>query len=576
MPEARRLIPFLLMLLLVPACFVPAHAEDILRFELDVTQPVIELPAVFWPNVDLSGRGLHNDITWPQTAAAKEVLETWQQDIGFKGIYRLQYNLWEISRLRKAPYLQRRLLENYESIIKAVSDAGGTVILNIYGTPAGMGRVLDVRSVPENLRAYKALIKEIIRELSCRKRYTVWYEFWNAPDLEDFFLGRKQDYFHLYRTVAQAVKELRKETGISIPLGAPAISSWFQNYGANTIVTPERSLIYELIKFCYRYRLPLDFITWHAYTTDDRAEEELSRYKKKSSVTLIREWLSYFNFNKEIPLIIDEWTYDRGANILSERGERSFVTASFIPSRMQNMYRSGITHQLYFCLEDFQDNREGVSRNMGIFYVSPGGMAYRGGPKAVYNLFRMLSRLGDRMYPPGEGMLRDRFIGVIPTRGTDEISLLVYNYIDPDIAVNYLSRHIATVRGAERKILLRLIRSGRLQEVLRGEREVTVLRLTRRLRVLVNEAISLHERALAAKHTARTVKIALTNLEGTYLYQRYRISSACGLDCAFTPVEEKAMALAGDYREDLTVEPYSVHLIVLHKKEKETVPVDEE
>ena len=36
--------------------------------------------------------------------------------------------------------------------------------------------------MPEDIREYKALIKNIIRELSCKKRYTIWYEFWNAPD----------------------------------------------------------------------------------------------------------------------------------------------------------------------------------------------------------------------------------------------------------------------------------------------------------------------------------------------------------------------------------------------------------
>lgn len=188
----------------------------------------------------------------------------------------------------------------------------------------------------------------------------------------------------------------------------------------------------------------------------------------------------------------------------------------------------------------------------------------------------MLSRLGERMYPAGAQPADDPFVGIIPTSSADEISLLVYNYVDPNIAVNYLSRHIATVRGAERKILLRLIRSGQFQEVLRGERDASKLRLTKRLRVLVAEAIRLHEQSLRAKHTARTLKISLTNLEGTYAYQRYQVSPACGLDCAFMPVEEKVMAVANDYHEELLVEPYSVSLIVLHKKEKEVAVADEQ
>ena len=55
---------------------------------------------------------------------------------------------------------------------------------------------------------------------------------------------------------------------------------WFQNVEGNTIYYPERSLIYECIRFCSKLRLPLDFISWHAYTTDPFAESEITRYKK--------------------------------------------------------------------------------------------------------------------------------------------------------------------------------------------------------------------------------------------------------------------------------------------------------
>ncbi|MBU0709840.1 MAG: hypothetical protein KJ793_03900, partial [Candidatus Omnitrophica bacterium] len=423
-----------------------AAEEDDLEFSLDVEADTVFLPKIFRPNIDLSGRGFHHKSSWPQTLAESEVLQTWENDIGFKGIYRLQFDLWEIEQFFKNQDEQQILLTNYERVIKKVSDAGGIVVLNIFGTPEGLGMVLDKKSPPRDFRELKRIIKGYIKELSCNKRYNIWYEVWNAPDLDDFFLGRRQDYLTLYRMVAESINELRTETKIFIPLGGPSVSWWFQSIDGNTVITPERSLIYELIKYCYRYRLPLDFISWHTFSTSPDPEEELTRYKK-NAVDLIREWLTYFKFDPNTPLIIDEWNFDAGTNISPERREKSYITASYIPARIKNMYKSGINYQAYFSLEDFQGNKEGVGRNTGVFYFDPESSKYKGGAKAVYNAYRMLDLLGRDMFLL---KFKDDFVGAIATREESRIILLFYNYIDPNTAMNYLAKHIATLGGGDR------------------------------------------------------------------------------------------------------------------------------
>ncbi|MFH1354863.1 MAG: hypothetical protein ABIH19_01770, partial [Candidatus Omnitrophota bacterium] len=220
-----------------------AAEEKDLEFSLDVTADTVFLPKIFRPNIDLSGRGFHRKSSWPQTLADGTVLENWENDIGFKGIYRLQFSLWEIEKLSGKEDEQQILLTNYERIIKKISDAGGIVILNLFGTPDGLGRVLDKKSPLRDLREFKRMIKGYIKELSCNKRYNIWYEVWNAPDLDDFFLGRRQDYFNLYRMVAESIKELRTEPKIFIPLGGPSVIWWFQSIDGNTIITPERGMI---------------------------------------------------------------------------------------------------------------------------------------------------------------------------------------------------------------------------------------------------------------------------------------------------------------------------------------------
>jgi hypothetical protein len=542
-----------------------AQQNNDLEFTLDATANTVPLPKIFQPNIDLSGRGLHREITWPQEVAAKEVLDLWQQDIGFNGLYRLQYNLWDIQQLAQNKDLQNKLLSNYEAIIKNITSAGGSVILDIFGTPAGLGKVLDKKSTPWDLKAFKAIIKDTIRYLSCNKRYNVWYEIWNAPDMDDFFLGRQQEYLSLYRAVAEAIKELEAETKMHIPLGGPSVSWWFQNVESNNILTPENSLIYELIKFCYHYHLPLDFITWHGYSTAPDAEKESTIYKK-SVVNLIRDWLTYFRFDRNTPLIVDEWNYDRNANVLAERKEKSFISASYIPSRLKNMFEAGIDNQTYFCLEDFQDNKEGITRNVGIFSYDSGHSEYKGNPKSIYNVLRMLNNLGKDMFAL---KLNDEFVGAIATKAQDQIILLIFNYIDPDIAMNYFSTNIALLNAAERKALLNIIESKKLEKILLHQLDISSLRINNKVKNALKKALELSDRAKTFASQPRNIKIGIKNLKDNHLYQRYAVDSSCASDCKFVPIEEKEISIADTYQETLSLNPYSVNLIILRKKPKE-------
>ncbi|MFA5090282.1 MAG: hypothetical protein WC510_04545 [Candidatus Omnitrophota bacterium] len=563
-------LKFFLIIAIFTGCLM--HPEKTILFAqgddweltVDINSATMPLPKIFRPNMDLSGRGFYRQNTWPQVLASEDAINTWQQDIGLGGIYRLQYNLWEISQLSKDRQAQDKLLENYENIIKRITEAGGIVILDIFGTPAGQGRVLDKRSPPWDMASFRALIKAYIQKLSCEKRYNIWYEVWSAPDLDDFFLGRKQEYLLLYRAIAEVVKELEAVNKIHIPLGGPSTSWWFHNLDTNTVFTPERSLVYELIKFCYAYRLPLDFISWHAYSTSPRADKEITIYRQDVT-SLIRDWLSYFHFDRDTLLIVDEWNFDSDANIIAERKAKAHISASYIPSRLKNMYEAGIDYQLYFSLEDFQGNKGGVNRNVGVFWFDPERSEYKGGPKNTYNVFRMLSLLGKNMFVSSQ-KINDDFIGAIATKSAEDIVILVYNYIDPDIVKSFLSNNIAALSGAERKALLNLIKSKRLEKVINQEADIDKLHTTKRLKSLLKKARGLNEKAAKFKTASRNIKLGIKNLKVAYTYQRYVVDSSCSLNCPFEPVETKEINAGEVYQEVLSASPYSVHCIILKKK----------
>jgi len=541
-------------------CF--AQVPDELEFNLEFSSPTVSLPKIYKSNIDLSGRGAHRDITLPQALAAKDALVAWQEDLGFGNFYRLQYNFWEIQQLANDKTAQDKLLVNYEEIIKKISDSGGIVILNLFGTPNGLGRVLDRNSAPHNLKAYKELIKNTIRKLSCEKKYNIWYEVWSAPDLEDFFLGEKSEYLNLYRVIGEAVRELRQETKVKIPLGGPSVSAWFRNIQPNNILSPEGSLIYELIKYCYSYRLPLDFISWHAYSSDPR-EEKLDTIYNKSFVKLIREWLSYFHFDSNMPLVVDEWNFDGPANILSERGKDAYIAASYIPARLKNMYEAGIDYQTYFCLEDFGGNKIGATRNLGVFSFDPARPESKGDAKASYDIFRMLDLLGQDLFT---AKFSDEFVGVISTKSPDYLALLIYNYIDPQAAMNYLSRNIVYLNSAERKAVLNIIKSDRMKKIIAGQLDLSTLRLNPKSKEMLSRAIELNNLVSKFSTAVRKIKISLKGLKDTYVLSRYIVDNKCGRDCEFKPKDEKDVDFSQEYIETIEISPYSAQLLVFKKK----------
>ncbi len=556
-----RKIFFLILFFNLSFNCVFAQTED-LSYSLDVNSNTIALPKIFSSNIDLSGKGISADKSSSQNLASKKSLESWNKEISNTQIYRLQFNLWDSEQLSKDKQQQAAFIDNYANLIKSLNDKGAIVLLDFFGTPQGMGKVLDKKSVPADYTQYKQLVKNYIREFSCNRKLKIWYEVWTAPDLEEFFLGTTQDYLLLYKNVAEAVSELKLETKADILIGGPSVSWWFRTLEDNSIVTPESSLIYELIKFCYQHKLPLDFISWHAYSTDPKVEKENTKYNRKPA-ELIKPWLSYFNFDENIPLIIDEWNYDNGLNLSQERDEKSFVNASYIPSRLKYMSEAGIDYQVFFSLQDFQDNAELVNRNVGVF-------SSKNTPKNLLSVFKMISMLGQNMFLSST-KLTDDFVGVVATKQDSEICILIYNYIDTQAAKNFISKNVAFLNEKEREVVVDIVRTDKWEKILNKTLDLSGLSLTGKLLNMFNKAIEINDKSKKFIGSNRSFQFELKNMKEDYSYQRYVVDSSCLSNCNFVPFEEKELELKDSYQWPINLTPYSVNLLVfkpLIKKDK--------
>jgi len=104
---------------------------------------------------------------------------------------------------------------------------------------------------PKDYEKWEDLIRNLVAHFTERygaEEVKTWYfEVWNEPNLHAFWSGTQQEYFKLYKYSVEAIKSLNKEYRVGGP--ATAGAAWEP----------------EMIDFCSKNELPLDFISTHSY-----------------------------------------------------------------------------------------------------------------------------------------------------------------------------------------------------------------------------------------------------------------------------------------------------------------------
>jgi xylan 1,4-beta-xylosidase len=144
-------------------------------------------------------------------------------------------------------------------------------VLYDYLLSIGMKPFVELGFMPEALASGKETIfwwrgnvtppkdyirwEDLIRNLTFHftERYgadevkTWYFEVWNEPNLSAFWSGTQEEYFKLYMHSVKAIKSVNKEFRVGGP--ATAGAAWEP----------------EIIDFCKKNSLPLDFISTHSY-----------------------------------------------------------------------------------------------------------------------------------------------------------------------------------------------------------------------------------------------------------------------------------------------------------------------
>jgi len=233
---------------------------------------------------------------------------------------------------------------------------------------------------PKDWNRWGQMIETFTRHLVQRyglEEVSQWYfEVWNEPNL-DFWVGnpKEETYYQLYDQAAQAVKRVSPRLRVGGP--ATAQAGWADRFLAH----------------CKDKSIPVDFVSSHVYGNDKAEDvfgthEQISRNKMVCrSVKKVHDQIAASPFPK-MPLIWTEYNaaYDNNPAVTD-----SAYMGPFLANTIREC--DGLVDVMsYWSFSDVFEE-QGVVKTP--FYGGFGLLAERSIPKAAFNDFALLHRLGD-------------------------------------------------------------------------------------------------------------------------------------------------------------------------------------
>ena len=234
-----------------------------------------------------------------------------------------------------------------------------------------------------------------------------WYfEVWNEPNI-DFWAGRPKQstYFELYDHAARAIKR----ADVRLRVGGPA--------------TAQAAWVDAMIAHAVENHVPLDFVSTHVYANDS-AEDVFGTHEQISRRDMVgravRKVYDQVKASARPDLPI-HWSEYNG----SYKNEIDVTDSAFMGPWLANNIRvcDGMTTTMsYWTFSDVFEE-QGVIKTP--FYGGYGLIAEGGVPKAAFNAFAMLHRLGERRMQPE---LSD---ALVTKRDDGTLVAAVWNYAAP-------------------------------------------------------------------------------------------------------------------------------------------------
>ncbi|MBI2870074.1 MAG: hypothetical protein HYY14_00005, partial [Candidatus Omnitrophica bacterium] len=133
------------------------------------------------------------------------------------------------------------------------------VIFPIWGMPAWLNGGKGLQYPPSDYDLWRNVAREIAAFYGQFEGPDFYFEIWNEPDFEIFWMGNTDEYLEFYAETARAMKAANP----SAQVGGPAVNQWYARIDAD-----RDPLAFELIRKAAAEGLPLDFLSWHSYFSD--------------------------------------------------------------------------------------------------------------------------------------------------------------------------------------------------------------------------------------------------------------------------------------------------------------------
>ena len=262
-------------------------------------------------------------------------------------------------------------------------------------------------SPPKDYARWEDLVYNFAKHLVDRygmEEVSQWYfEVWNEPNI-DFWTGQPKQatYFELYDHAARAIKR----AGAGLRVGGPA--------------TAQAAWIPDMIAHSIQARAPLDFVSTHVYGNDLSKDVFGTDEIIDRSEMVGRAVQKVYNQVKastrpDLPIIWSEYN-------ASYKNEIDVTDAAFMGPWLANNIRlcDGLTAAMsYWTFSDVFEE-QGVIKTP--FYGGYGLIAEGGVPKAAFNAFAMLHRLGNQRSQP------DLANALVTKRSDGTLVIAIWNY----------------------------------------------------------------------------------------------------------------------------------------------------
>ena len=222
----------------------------------------------------------------------------------------------------------------------------------------------------------EAFARHLVQRYSEQEVAQWYFEVWNEPNI-DFWAGNPKEatYYELYDHTARAIKRVSAQLRVGGPSTAQA--AWVDRFLAH----------------CKQKNVPVDFVSSHVYG-NDKAEDVFGTHEQISrnemvcrAVKKVHEQIAASAY-PQMPLIWTEYNADYS-------NQKQVTDSAYMGPFLANTIREcdGLTEMMsYWTFSDVFEE-QGVVKTP--FYGGFGILAERGIPKAAFNDFALLHRLGE-------------------------------------------------------------------------------------------------------------------------------------------------------------------------------------